>query len=54
MQLIIFLQLKIYYAYISNKVTISSQQERAIQEKFKRLGNIKVPLKTYDEIYEEI
>ena len=49
-----FLQLKIYYAYISNKVTMSSQQESAIQEEFKRLGNIKVPLKTYDEIYEEI
>ena len=55
-----FLQLKIYYAYISNKVTMSSQQERqslaerSIQEEFKRLGNIKVPLKTYDEIYEEI
>ena len=31
-----------------------SQQESAIQEEFKRLGNIKVPLKTYDEIYEEI
>jgi len=54
MQLIIFLQLKIYYAYISSKVTMPSQQESAIQEEFKRLGNIKVPLKTYDEIYEEI
>ena len=49
-----FLQLKIYYAYISSKVTMPSQQESAIQEEFKRLGNIKVPLKTYDEIYEEI
>ena len=49
-----FLQLKIYYAYISSKVTMPSQQESAIQEEFKRLGNIKVPLKIYDEIYEEI
>src|SRR5438045_1210853 len=49
-----FLQLKIYYTYILSKVTMPSQQESAIQEEFKRLGNIKVPLKTYDEIYEEI
>jgi len=38
-----FLQLKIYYAYISSKVTMPSQQESAIQEEFKRLGNIKSP-----------
>jgi len=33
---------------------MSSQQERAIQKEFKRLGKIKAPLKTDEEINEEI
>jgi len=33
---------------------MSSQQERAIQKEFKRLGKIKVPPKTDEEINEEI